>query len=255
MHIHPLRLVVAGSAVCAAMACGTFVPPTGPSLPTQLEIRGTTLLMVGGSGRLTAWNVADDPTREVPATWTVEGDAVAVTSGGAVIARRLGLATVRARYQGHAGEGVVQVVDSFAGTWGGSITVVECWQTAPTSPSPCLGRVGLTGPLVLRVTQTATAEHYDNLRASVEVFTPPANGSFVGAVDSSGLFFLDGDVERGADLLGGAVRFRWQIEHDRLVPNTLHVFGNDTIDVSLSMRVGSLLTPFSEIWRLSPMTR
>jgi hypothetical protein len=161
----------------------------------------------------------------------------------------------RARHQGHTGEAVVQVVSNFAGTWEGSITVVDCWQMPPSSANPCEGRVGLNGPLVLHVTQAATAEHYDNLRASVEAFTPPAAGAFVGAVDSSGLFFLDGYVERGSDLLGGAVRFRWQIENDRLVPNTLHALGTDTIDVSLSLRVGGLVTSFSEIWRLSPMTR
>jgi hypothetical protein len=108
MHIHPLRLTVAGLAACAAIACGTMMPPTAPPPPTQLEIRGATLLMVGGTGKLTAWNVADDPTREVPAAWTVDGDAVAVTSGGAVTARRPGQATVRASYQGHTGEAVVQ---------------------------------------------------------------------------------------------------------------------------------------------------
>jgi hypothetical protein len=211
--------------------------------------------MVGARGKLTAWNLGDDPTQDVPATWTVQGNAVAVTSGGVVIARAPGHATVRAQYKGHTGEAVVQVVNSFAGTWRGSVTVVECWQPVQTSPNPCEGRVGLNAPLVLNVTQTASAENYDNLRASVDVFTPPATGSFVGAVDSSGLFFLEGYVERGSDALGGAVRFRWQIENDRLVPNTLHIFGDDTVDVSLSMRVGSLLTPFSEIWQLSTMLR
>jgi hypothetical protein len=252
MQIHALRLAAAG-ALCAA-ACGMPLP-TAPSEPSQLEIRGTTLLMVGARGKLTAWNLGDDPTRDVPATWTVQGDAVAVTSGGVAIARALGHATVRAQYQGHTGEAVVHVVSSFAGTWRGSVTVVACSHPQQSASSPCDGRAGLSTPMVLTVTQSTSAENYDNLRATVEVFTPPATGSFVGAVDSSGLFFLDGHVERGADALGGAVRFRWQIENDRLVPNTLHVLGNDTTDVFLSMRVGGLVTSFSEVWQLSTMTR
>jgi hypothetical protein len=252
MQIHKLRLAAAGSALCAAAACGMPFLPTAPPPPSQLEIRGTTLLMVGARGRLTAWNLGEDPTRDVPATWTVDGDAVTVTANGAVTARALGQAIVRARYQDHTGEAAVHVVNSFAGTWRGSITVVDCWQPGQTAPSPCEGRVGLNAPLVLKVTQTESADHYDNLRATVEVFSSPATGAFVGAVDSSGLFFLDGHVERGSDGLSGGVKFRWQIENDRLVPKTLHTLGDDTIDVLLSMRAG---TSFWEIWQLSAMSR
>jgi hypothetical protein len=254
MQIHQLRLAAAVAGFCAAASCGVPPSPTRPSDP-GLEIRGTTLLMVGARGKLTAWAPADGQVREVPATWTVEGDAVSVTTGGMVVARGLGHAVVRALYQGHTGVATVHVVGSVAGTWRGSIAIADCWQSVPTTPDPCKGRRGLTAPLVLTVTQSASADQYDNLRATVEVFTPPATGNFIGAVDSSGLFFLDGHVERGFDALSGGVRFRWQLEADRLLPSTLNALGNDKIDVQLSIRTGSLLTSFSEIWQLSTITR
>ena len=253
MQNRHLRLAVAVPVLVAAAACAVPGLPAAPH-PGQLEIRGTTLLMLGGRGRLTAWQARDGQLREVRATWTVDGDAVSVTGGGVVAARALGPATVRAQYDDISGVTTVHVVDSVAGTWRGSINVVDCWQSVPTSPDPCRGRVGTTAPLVLRVTQSASADLYDNLRAAVDVFTPPASGSFVGAVDSSGLFFLDGHVERGSDGLSGGVQLRWQRENDRLVPWTLNARGDDRIDVRLSMRVGGPGS-FDETWQLSPMTR
>jgi hypothetical protein len=74
--------------------------PSNPSPTDQLEIRGTTLMMVGGRGRLTAWQFTDGDLREVAATWTADNDVVTLTSNGLVTARRLGNATVHARYQG-----------------------------------------------------------------------------------------------------------------------------------------------------------
>lgn len=254
MQKQHLRLAAAASLLYAAAGCGMSQLPAAPPA-RELEIRGTTLLMPGGRGRLTAWQAGGGELREVRATWTVEGDAVSVTSGGVVAARALGPAIVRARYDDFSGVTTVHVVDSVAGTWRGSIAVVDCWQSEPTSPDPCSGRVGLTAPLVLRVTQSASADLNDNLRAAVDVFTPPASGSFVGAVDSSGLFFLDGYIERGLDGLRGAVNLRWQRDGDRLVPWTLNARGDDRIDVGLSVRAGGVHTPFVESWQLSPMTR
>ena len=255
MQNHALRLVAAAAVLYAAAACGMPLPSAPPPPPRQLEIRGTTLLMLGGRGRLTAWQPGNGGPREVRARWTVEGDAVSVTSGGVVAARALGPAIVRADYDDFAGVTTVHVVDSVAGTWRGSITVVDCWQSVPTSPDPCKERVGVTAPLVLRVTQSASADMFDNLRAAVDVFTPPATGSFVGAADSSGLFFLDGYVERGLDGLSGAVRLRWQRDNDRLLPWTLNAQGDDRLSVGLSVRIAGVHIPFDEIWQLSPMTR
>jgi hypothetical protein len=178
-----------------------------------------------------------------------------VASGGAVIARTLGQAIVRATYRDQSGTVTVHVVSSFAGTWRGSVTVLDCWQSVPTSPSPCEGRRGMTAPLALEVTQRASANNYDNLRATVGVFSPPATGSFIGAVDSSGLFFLEGAVERGSDGLSGAVKFRWQLEGDRLVPWTLNERGDDIVGVDLSVRTTTPPSVFSELWRVSVMTR
>jgi hypothetical protein len=204
---------------------------------------------------LSAWQPSNGQLREVRATWTAEGDAISVTSDGLATALRRGQAIVRARYDEQTGTATVHVVTSVAGTWRGSITVVDCWQTIQTSPEPCQGRRGLIAPLVLTVSQSASADQFDNLRATAEVFTPPAVGSFIGAVDSTGFFFLDGYVERKSDSLGGAVKFRWQLEDGRLVPFTSDGRVEDTVDVQLSARIGSVLVLFNEIWRLSEMTR
>ena len=249
-----IRLAAAASLLYAAAACGMPHLPAAP-VPRELEIRGTTLLMPGARGRLTAWQSGGGDLREVRATWTVEGEAVSVTSAGVVTARALGPAIVRAQYDDFSGVTTVHVVDSVAGTWRGTIEVVDCWQSVRTSPDPCSGRVGLTAPLVVRVTQSASADLYDNLRAAVDVFTPPASGSFVGAVDSSGLFFLDGYLERSLDGLRGGLKLRWQRENDRLLPWTLNAQGDDRLGVQLSVRAGGVHIPFDEIWQLSPMTR
>ncbi|HSC30035.1 MAG TPA: hypothetical protein VLD67_22330 [Vicinamibacterales bacterium] len=249
----PRRSVVA-AVVCAAASCGIPSPPTQPSGVQELEIRGTTLLMVGAQGRLTAWQAADGQLREVQATWTADGDAISIASNGVVTGRRLGQAIIRAGYRDVAGSATVHVVTSVAGTWRGTITVLDCWQPVESSPGPCQGRRGMAAPLVLQVSQSATADLYDNLRATVEVFTPPATGSFIGALDSSGLFILEGHVERPGDSLGGAVKLRWQLEGERLVPFTVNGQIEDTIDVLLSVGTGSNATLFREIWRLSSMT-
>jgi hypothetical protein len=242
--------------LCALAACTLPLEPSAPTPEPELEIRGTTLLMAGGRGRLSAWQGDSGDVREVNATWRAEGDAVSLTSNGAITGRHPGRAVVRATYRDRTGTATVHVVTSAAGTWRGSITVVDCWRTTDTVPESCEGRIGLTAPLVLEVIHSAAADHYDNLRAVVKVFTPPATGSFFGAVDSSGLFFLEGYVERQADSLGGALKFRWQREtDDRLIPFTLHAQANDRVDVQLSLRIGSTPQTLNEIWQLSAMTR
>ena len=255
MQIRVLPLLTVAGALFAATSCVLPSPPLQPSGGPELQIRGTTLLMMGGRGRLTAWLPDDGRMREVRADWTTEGDAISITRDGVVAARHLGNALVRASYQDLTGTGTVHVVTTVAGTWRGSITVVDCWQSPMTSPNPCQGRQGLTAPLALEVTQSATADQYDNLRATVHVFTPPATGRFIGAVDSSGFFFLDGHVERAVDSLSGEVKLRWQLENDRLVPFTADGRTEDLVDVGLSIRMGSSLPFFNEIWRLSTMTR
>jgi len=211
--------------------------------------------MVDSHGRLTAWLPDDERLREVRATWTADGDAISITSDGRVAARRLGQAIVRAHYENMTGSTTVHVVGSIAGVWHGSMTVADCWQLVESSPSPCAGRRGLTAPLVINVTQLATADNYDNLRATAAVFTPPATGSFIGAVDSSGLAFLDGYVERPEDSLFGGVQFRWQLENGRLVPWLLSALAENRLNVQLSVRIGSSTAAFWETWELSPMTR
>jgi hypothetical protein len=248
------RRLASVAALCGVAACVGPVP-LRPSTSPELQIQGTTLLMVGGRGRLTAWRPGGGELREVDATWTSDSDAISLTRDGRVTALRLGAASVQAQFEDLVGTGTVHVVGSVAGIWRGSIAIVQCWQPIETVPDPCEGRRGGTAPLVLNVTQKAAADLYDNLRATVEVFEPPATGSFVGAVDSSGLFFLEGYVQRPADSLGGAVRLRWQLDGDRLVPFTADGRVEDTIDVQLTVRTGSDVSLVSEIWQLSTMTR
>ena len=52
--IAPAGHLCAVTLICALAACGEL-PLTEPSPPSQLEIRGTTLLMAGSRGKLTAW--------------------------------------------------------------------------------------------------------------------------------------------------------------------------------------------------------
>jgi hypothetical protein len=248
-----LRLAAALLALWAA-ACTLPTVPSDPSPVDQLEIRGTTLMMVGGQGRLTAWHLTDGGEREVAATWTADGDVVSITSSGAVTARRLGAATVHARYQGRTGVGTVHVVTSVAGTWRGSVTVMDCWQSPVTSPDPCANRRGVTAPLVLTVSQSAAAE-LGNLTGTIEVYAPPARGNFVGLLDSGGTFLVQGHVERAQDGLQGGVTFRWQLEGEQLVPLTINGTPDDTIDVALAMRAGGGFVTFAEIWKMSELTR
>ena len=214
------------------------VPTSGPSPVVLLEIRGTTLMMIGGRGTLTAWQIEDGRAREVAARWTADGDAISITSGGVVSARRLGHATVHAQHDDHRGTETVHVVTSVAGIWRGSLSVIDCWQVTASAPDPCEGRRGLTAPLVVTVSQSAAAE-LGNLTATIAVFTPPATGRFVGLLDSQGTFFLQGHVEREGDGLSGGVTFRWQLDGETLVPMTINEALDDTVDVGLSSRSGA----------------
>ena len=246
---HPAAVV----ALCALTACGVPSLPSELQGPRDLEIRGTTLLMPDSNGRLTAWLPDERGGRQVQATWTAEGDAISITSDGRVVARRLGGAIVRAHYEHRTGSKTVHVVDNVAGVWHGSITVLECWDAVGVSPSPCQGRSGLTAPLVLDVTQSATAEHF-NLQASAAIFTPPAIGTLTGAVDSSGLVHLAGRLDRAEDSLSGEVLLQWRLENGRLMP-ALNALTESRVDVQLSVRIGSGTPVFHELWEISPLNR
>jgi len=251
--IPPIGHACAVTLICALAACGEL-PLTEPSPPSQLEIRGTTLLMPGSRGKLTAWLSDHGQVREVTATWSADGDAISITGNGLVSANHLGGVTVRARFDKRNGVQTVHVVTSVAGTWRGTIAVVDCWPQPGTAADPCRGRVGLNAPIAVSITQSATADNYDNLRASVQVFTPPATGSFIGATDSSGQVFLDGAVARPGDDLSGGLKLRWMLEENRLVPFADGPRGADMFDVLLSTRLPATAS-FAETWRMSVLSR
>src|SRR5262245_15941778 len=234
--IVPTGQACALALICALTGCGEL-PLTEPSPPSQLEIRGTTLLMPGSRGKLSAWLSDHAQLREVSATWRAESDAISITASGLVTANHVGGVTVHARFDDHDGVGMVHVVSSVAGTWRGTIDVVDCWPQPGAPADPCQGRVGLNAPIAVTITQSATADNFDNLRASVQVFTPPATGSFIGATDSSGQVFLDGAVARPGDDLSGAMKLRWMLEENRLVPFADSPRGADVFDVLLSTRL------------------
>jgi len=238
--------------LCVLAACGEL-PLTQPSSPSQLEIRGTTLLMPGSRGKLTAWLPDRGEMREVAATWTADGDAISLTRDGAVTANHYGGVTVHARFDDHDGVSMVHVVPSVAGTWRGSITVVDCWSPGGAADQ-CRPWIDLNAPMAVTITQRATAENYDNLRATVQIFTPPATGSFIGATDSSGQVFLDGAIERPGDGLSTGLKLRWMTEQDRLVPFGDGPRGADMLDVLLSLRLPAP-AGVGQLWRLSPLSR
>jgi hypothetical protein len=251
----PARLAAA-MAMALALSAACTVPPV-PSQPThtaQLEVRGTTLMMVGGRGALSAWEFDGDRYREVQARWTADGDAISMNSSGSFTARRLGAATVRAQYGDLVGTATVHVVPSVAGTWRGSITVLDCWQTVATTPDPCANRRGLVAPFTVVVSQTDAAE-LGNLTGTLQAFTPAATGNFVGLLDSGGVFFIQGHVERAQDRLATAISFRWMLEEQQLNPLKVDDRIEDQLDVQLGIRAGSESVAFSEIWRMSPLTR
>jgi hypothetical protein len=239
-------------ALCAIAACAPGLP-SDLSGSSELQIRGTTLLMPASSGRLTAWEPAGEGHREVRATWTAEGDAVSIAGDGTVTAMRIGRSVVRAQFEHRTGSKTVHVVGSMAGVWRGSITVVDCKPADAFSPDPCPGRHGLTGLLVLDVAQSASAETF-NLQAGAAIFTPPAAGTLTGAVNSDGMVHLAGRVERQADSLSGLVAFEWRLENDRLVPSVSGLTEN-ILEVELSLRIGSSTSRFHEFWELSPLVR
>jgi hypothetical protein len=211
-------------------------------------------MMVGARGYLTAWRYDDGQAREVAARWSTDGDAISIGRGGEVTARHLGKAAVRAQYQNLTGTGIVHVVASVAGTWRGSVILVECWQTTLPVSDACGDRRGSTASLVLTVSQSAAAE-LGNVTGTIAVFTPPATGRFVGLLDSDGTFFIQGHAERPEDGVQGAVSLRWQFDGQQLVPMT----SNDQIDddalltVSGTSQSGQL--SFTEIWKTSALTR
>ena len=248
--------VVATAAVFVTVTACQFPSPTRPSGGPELQIEGSTLLMVGGRGRLTAWAPRDGKLREVRATWSADGDAISLTSDGDVTGLRLGNALVRASADGLSGTATVHVVTNVAGKWRGSIAVVDCWDQSGAMSSACEGRRGLEAPLVMDVTQlSASIDHVTNLRAVVEIFSPPARGTYFGGVDSSGFLFLEGAVQRQADSFGGAVNFKWQLDGDRLIPFNFDSLTEDTVQVQMSMRVGTNFVLLNEVWRVSPMAR
>lgn len=249
-----LRRLAAAMVLCGFTACSIPPLPSQPSHSAQLEIRGTTLMMVGARGSLSAWEFDGQQYREVEARWTADGDVISISTAGAIVARRLGAATVRAQYRNLTGTGTVHVVPSVAGTWRGTLTVLDCWQSVVTSPDPCTNRRGSNAPFSLTVSQTDSAE-LGNLTGTIAAFTPAATGSFVGLLDSGGVFFIQGYIERAQDRLQAPVTFRWILEGERLVPLKVDDRIEDQIDVQLSMRVGSEVVTFSEIWRLSSLTR
>jgi hypothetical protein len=239
--------------ICALTACAEL-PLTEPSPPSQLEIRGTTLLMPGSRGKLTAWLSDHGQLREVTATWNADGDAISITSNGVVTANHLGGVRVHARFDDHDGVQMVHVVSSIAGTWRGTIAVLDCWTQSGPAGDPCRERIGLNAPIAVTITQSATADNYDNLRATVQVFTPPATGSFIGATDSSGQVFLDGSVARPGDGLTGDLKLRWMLEENQLVPFGDGPRGADRLDVLLSTRLPASGS-FGETWRMSALSR
>jgi hypothetical protein len=160
---------------------------------------------------------------------------------------------VRAAFDHLTGSKTIHVVDSIAGIWRGSLAVVDCVAAVDTSPSACEGRRGLTTPLVLDVAQSATADQF-NLQAPVAIFTPPAVGTLTGAVNSDGVVYLAGRVERPEDSLSGLVNFQWRLENGTLVPS-INGLTESRLIMELSLRAGPNPSLISEIWELSPLVR
>jgi hypothetical protein len=251
---HARRYATCLTAAAASFIAAACVPPplTAPDSVPGLAVRGTTLMMVGGRGRLTAWP-AEDQAREVPAVWTTDSDVFSIAGDGGVTARRLGKTMVHARYHDRTGDAVVHVVASVAGTWQGTVTFVDCWEPGANGANPCRDQRPATAPLLLSVSQSAAAE-LGNISGVLTVFSPPATGKFVGLFDSDGVFFVQGVVERQQESVHGGVSLRWLLDGNALVPGDGPDIMPDTLlTVTGSSDSGALL--FTEIWKAGRLTR
>ena len=65
MQCHTTYLVAVAATLSVSVACVPRPSISAPSSVGELEIRGTTLMMVGGRGWFTAWRDADGEAREV----------------------------------------------------------------------------------------------------------------------------------------------------------------------------------------------
>jgi hypothetical protein len=186
----------------------------------------------------------------VSASWTADGDAIKITSGGVVTALRIGFATVRATANDRAGSGafLVSVVPNLAGTWRGTITVAYCERVRGEGADPCGQRSGIVQPLVLAISQVMSSSDQVDLIIAAEAFTPPAKGTIPGAVDSSGAIFIQGVLVRSADQFDVRPTIRAQLTGTRIEPF-------EQVEVMVTMHYAGIQQSLREVWQLSALVR
>jgi hypothetical protein len=245
--------VVIGAALAALLAIGGCValPSHGQPSEPQLEIRGPNHLQVGQQARLTVLGTGGSTLQR--ATWSIEGTAASIASDGTLTARSLGHATVRAVANGSSGEYPVAVVPNVAGVWRGSVTVVDCYREQGSGGDPCDQRRELPHPLVLTISQRPSSSPPEQIDVvvSVQAFTPPASGTFYGALDGIGTVFMQGSLERATEYLAaGGVTLLMQLDGNRM-----ESFEGRLVDVGVALRNADGGQSLRERWRLSSIVR
>jgi hypothetical protein len=212
------RWLAFGAIMLAAAACDhpptqptTVVPDTKPTLLTITP--STSLLKVGTSETFSAFAVFPDGSgQSVVAQWSIDQSAVAmVQSTGVLTALGAGAATITARYRERSASQSLRVIPDYAGTWEGTIAVVECVDGDPgvCTPAPCCPPIYVPGrTFAMAVILALREEHVTGFitNSSVGPVAVPSTGT----IDLDGTLTLEG-ILRSSDSLGSyETRIDWK---------------------------------------------
>ena len=224
------RWLAFGAIMLAAAACDhpptqptTVVPDTKPTLLTITP--ATSLLKVGGSETFSAFAVFPDGSgQSVAAQWSIDQSAVAtVQSTGVLMAVGAGMATITATYRERSASRSLRVIPDYAGTWEGTVTVVECVDGDPglCTPAPCCLPVYVPGrTCALEAILAYRDEQVTGFITNLTV--GPVGVPSSGTIDLDGTLTLNG-ILRQSDSLGS---FETRIDWKTTIDSTGAMRGN-----------------------------
>jgi hypothetical protein len=221
------RWLAFGAIMLATAACDrpptqptTVVPDTKPTLLTITPARS--LLKVGASETFSAFAVFPDGSGQtVAAQWSIDQSAVAtVQSTGVLTAVGAGMATITASYRERSASRSLRVIPDYAGTWEGTVAVVDCLDGDPgiCTPTPCRA-LGVCPPVyvpgrtcAIVATLADRDEHMTGFITNLSL--GPVGVPSTGTIDLAGTLTLNG-VLRQSDSLGSyETRIDWKTTLD-----------------------------------------